>query len=67
MFVYVNNARQQMHDQANIKDMLGHLDMLSQRGIAIAINNNVIPRSEWELHILQPEDKLTLIKATQGG
>jgi sulfur carrier protein len=67
MNIYVNNKLQELAASAKITDALSSLNIPSQKGIAIAINNNVIPRTEWETHILQPDDKVTIIKATQGG
>jgi sulfur carrier protein len=67
MFVYVNSNRQELPDQAKITTLFEALNIASQRGIAIAINNEVIPKAEWEAYQLQADDKLTLIKATQGG
>jgi sulfur carrier protein len=40
---------------------------LKQKGIAVALNNAVVPRKEWETCILSPNDKVLIIKATQGG
>ena len=67
MNIYINNKPQQVSCQPSIADVLATLDIASQKGIAIAINNNVIPRAEWTSHALQDEDKIILIKATQGG
>jgi sulfur carrier protein len=67
MNIYVNSKLQEIQESAKIKDALDSLNIDSQKGIAVAINNNVIPRTEWENYLLQPEDKITLIKATQGG
>ena len=67
MNIYINNTSQELQEHAKINDALTALDITTQKGIAVAINNNVIPRAEWEAYILQPEDKMTLIKATQGG
>jgi len=67
MNIYINNKIQEIAGQPKITDALHALNIVSQKGIAIAINNNVIPRSEWESYALQADDKLTLIKATQGG
>ncbi len=36
-------------------------------GIALAVNNIVIPKKEWNQTLLQEGDRITLIKATQGG
>ena len=67
MNIYVNNKIQEIPGQPKITDALSSLNIVSQKGIAIAINNNVIPKSEWATHALQAEDKVTLIRATQGG
>ena len=67
MNIYVNYKLQELPGQANIKAMLDQLNITSQKGIAIAINNNVVPGAEWQTYVLQDDDKVTLIKATQGG
>lgn len=38
-----------------------------QKGVAVAVNDSVIPRSNWETHIVRSNDTLLIIKATQGG
>ena len=67
MNIYVNSKQQEVPTEAKITDALQSLNITSQKGIAIAINNNVIPKAEWEHHVLKANDQVTLIKATQGG
>ena len=67
MNIYVNNKLTEVPVQANVAAALDSLNLVSQKGIAVAINNNVVPRAEWESYVLCAEDKVTLIKATQGG
>jgi sulfur carrier protein len=38
-----------------------------QNGVAIAINNTVIPKSNWNSHHLNETDDILIISATQGG
>ncbi|WP_235819749.1 sulfur carrier protein ThiS [Flavobacterium davisii] len=38
-----------------------------QKGIAIAIDQQVIPRSQWENTTVHSNQKIIIIKATQGG
>lgn len=38
-----------------------------QKGVAVAVNDSVIPKSNWEAHIIQSNDNILIIKATQGG
>lgn len=38
-----------------------------QNGIAIAVNNTVIPKTDWNSHNLNETDDILIISATQGG
>ncbi len=37
------------------------------KGVAVAVNEVVIPQSQWETTLLCPEDRIMIIKAAQGG
>lgn len=50
-----------------IRQMLKHLDITLQKGVAVALNNAVIPQSQWETYALSDGDHLEVIRATQGG
>ena len=67
MNIYINSKEQQITDNARVTDALQLLNVSAAKGIAVAVNNNVIPRTEWDTYILNKEDKITLIKAAQGG
>jgi sulfur carrier protein len=38
-----------------------------QRGIAVALNGAVIPRSAWGATSLKPGDSVEIVRARQGG
>ncbi len=38
-----------------------------QRGIAVALNAEVIPRSEWDSTMISVGDRLEIVGARQGG
>ncbi|UUC46635.1 sulfur carrier protein ThiS [Flavobacterium cerinum] len=38
-----------------------------QNGIALAINNSVIPKTEWNARYITQNDQILIISATQGG
>ena len=38
-----------------------------QKGIAVAVNNSVIPKADWNNYTLSPNDYILIISATQGG
>ena len=37
------------------------------RGIAVALNGEVVPRSAWEATALSPGDRVEIVKVLQGG
>lgn len=39
----------------------------AQRGIAVAVNDEVVPRSGWATRALEPGDRVEVIHAVQGG
>ncbi|OJV54081.1 MAG: thiamine biosynthesis protein ThiS [Bacteroidetes bacterium 43-16] len=38
-----------------------------EKGIAVALNHQVIPRQQWPKTPLQDQDTILIITATQGG
>lgn len=38
-----------------------------QNGIAVAINNTVVPKINWSRHFVSETDEILIISATQGG
>lgn len=51
-----------------VKDLLSEFDVdTSGKGTAVAVNDAVVSRSEWEAHQLEEEDRVEIIRATQGG
>ena len=37
------------------------------RGVAVAVNGELVRRSEWNSHCIQDGDELEVLTATQGG
>ncbi len=51
-----------------VASLLDHLGVAGgQKGIAVAINDEVVPRSQWSTHLIVDGDRIELIRATQGG
>jgi thiamine biosynthesis protein ThiS len=51
----------------NIEFLCKHLRIDKESGIAVSINDVIIPRRKWSTIKIEPKDKITIIKATQGG
>ncbi len=48
--------------------LLEHLHVPQDgRGIAIAVNDVVVPKSRWSEHELREGDHIEIVKAVQGG
>lgn len=54
-------------EQLDLTDLLEALEVEQRRGVAVAVNNRVIPRSQWAEHRLEEGDAVEIIRATQGG
>ncbi|MCE7060326.1 sulfur carrier protein ThiS [Dyadobacter sp. CY343] len=67
MEITVNDQSREIPEAYSVQQLLSGLFPDTSKGIAVAINQSVLARSEWERHLLQPNDRITLIKATQGG
>jgi len=41
--------------------------LIQTKGVAVAVNDKVVPKSIWETFQLNPNDQITIITAAQGG
>ena len=67
MNVIVNNKSVELSDASGIAALLEKLNIPTPVGIAIAVNEQVVPKSAWESCVLKDNDQVLLIRATQGG
>ncbi|WP_298301077.1 sulfur carrier protein ThiS [Hydrotalea sp.] len=67
MTIYLNDALIELSDAQTIAKALEKLAITSCNGIAVAVNNTVIPKKDWDEYKLLPNDHLVLIRASQGG
>lgn len=68
MKVFINNQPTKFTQTTlSLQDVLENLSISQPQGIAIAVNNLIINKSNWQNTKLKEEDKVTVIRATQGG
>lgn len=67
MTVFVNNQSVETQATASLRSLLAELTIADKKGIAVAINNAIIPRAAWEQFALSGNEKITILQATQGG
>ncbi|HEV3414221.1 MAG TPA: sulfur carrier protein ThiS [Puia sp.] len=65
--VSINQKNYSIPEAGTLADVLPLLEIRQADGIAIALNEVVIPRSEWGRHLLRAQDRIFVIRATQGG
>lgn len=67
MTVYLNNKPVEVETNSHVATLLHKQGLANAGGIAVAVNNTVIPKSDWENTPLNENDKLMIITATAGG
>lgn len=38
-----------------------------ETGVALAVNDQIVPRKQWDQYLLKPNDNILIITAVQGG
>lgn len=68
MVIYLNNKPFEFSTARSITEIISQdLNLSNPKGMAVAVNQEVIPKSGWESFFVKENDKVTIIKATQGG
>lgn len=67
MTVFVNNSPLNSDRALTLYEVLQQQSLHEQKGIAVAVNNAIVPKLQWGSFTLDNEDRITIIKATQGG
>ena len=68
MEIKVNNQIKKITSNSLTVQTLLDLEIPNrQNGIALAINNVVVPKSNWNSHHIKEKDEILIISATQGG
>ena len=53
---------------ANVRALLGALGYdATGRGLAVARNDEIVPRGDWETTPVAPGDRIEIVGAVQGG
>lgn len=63
--IYINNEEQQT-EASCISQLIAEMQ-LPERGVALAVNNRVVPRASWADTPVNEDDRITVIKAAFGG
>jgi sulfur carrier protein len=68
MRVLLNGETAELADGATVKAAVAALDLpASGRGVAVAVDAEVVPRTEWDQHELKEGARVEVLRAIQGG
>jgi sulfur carrier protein len=68
MKVVLNGRESDLPDGATVRAAVDALDLpAAGRGVAVAVDAEVVPRTEWETHELQDGARIEVLRAIQGG
>ena len=68
MKVVLNGSEAELADGATVRAAVDSLDLpASGRGVAVAVDAEVVPRTQWETHELQDGARVEILRAIQGG
>jgi sulfur carrier protein len=66
MQVTINGASRVVPGDATVADLVAELASY-RRGIAVAVNGEVVPRTGWADAVLGDGDRVEVLTAAQGG
>jgi sulfur carrier protein len=67
MGIFLNDEPVALGTPSTLLALLSGHGLAERKGIAAAVNGEVVPRSEWEKRPLAARDRVLVIRATQGG
>ena len=66
--VLVNGAPQALPADGRLATVLSALGIsITTAGVAVAVNEAIVPRARWEAAQLQLGDRIEIVRAVQGG
>ena len=66
MKIVVNSKEMEVSDHFTLLQLMTQLDITAQ-GVAVGLNNKLVPKQDWSNVVLQENDHLVIIKAACGG
>ncbi len=69
MTIYLNDKKLDLQQSISLQEiLLQKLNITSEKkGVAVAINETIIPKHQWASYQLQNNDRILVIIAAQGG
>jgi sulfur carrier protein len=65
--LFLNDQPHELDAPATLQKLLEAQGLAGRKGVAAAVNGEVVPRAAWARHTLSDRDRVLVIRATQGG
>ena len=66
MKILINDIEMELEGNVSIRSILEKANSFME-GVAFAVNDNVVPRSQWDSFVISENDNILIIKAARGG
>jgi sulfur carrier protein len=66
MHIIVNGTPTEIPDDLSMAGLIERLELVGKR-LAVEVNAELVPRSQFEHHRLAPDDRVEIIHAVGGG
>lgn len=67
MNITVNGNAQDVDNATSVTALLADMNLEIKKGLAVAVNDEVLTKDQWNKYTLKDDDKVLIIKASQGG
>lgn len=68
MQIHINGITKQFQEETiSISTLLTIEAIVQTEGVAVAVNNAVVPKMDWKDFQINNNDKILIIRAAQGG
>jgi sulfur carrier protein len=62
------NGRRRSLPAGGLPALLQELEITTEtKGVAVAVNDELVPRADWAARRLHPGDRVEIVRAVQGG
>lgn len=66
MQIFLNGEEREIPDSINVSSLIELLELTGRR-IAVEVNEELVPRSTFQEHKLNPQDRIEVVHAIGGG
>lgn len=63
----VVNGKAYASECLTLEQLLREMQLHERNGVAVAVNEQVVPRKQWKEQVLKSADRVMVIQATAGG